>query len=312
MVLKSPIKQLNNTKNVVFCQSARSAFKEVLNNLDFSTGKLLLPAYIGITDREGSGVFDPVEETQTPYGFYALDEKLTPEYDALIKIIKNENISAILFIHYFGFCHEKTKKLIELCKTNNVIVIEDCAHTLGSENLEGFIGTMADFSIYALHKVLPIKTGGMLKINNSKFNYLKDKISHDIAKDSLISYILSDYESIKNKRRKNYKALSEKINHLKGISLLYPELPNSTVPHNLPFIVKNNLREKLYFNLIKREIPVVALYYRMISAIVKIDFPNAYTVSENILNLPIHQDISDKDICQMAEALKGALMDVTE
>ena len=38
--------------------------------------RVLLPAYVGWSAKEGSGVFDPVDELGVPYAFYRLDDRL--------------------------------------------------------------------------------------------------------------------------------------------------------------------------------------------------------------------------------------------
>jgi len=65
---------------------------------------------------------------------------------------------------------------------------------------------------------------------------------------------------------------------------------------NLPIIVKNNKREKLYFKLMDEGIPTIALYYRLIDSIDRRQYPDSYYLSNNILNLPVHQDITKNDI----------------
>ena len=57
--------------------NARTAFKSFLDAVCFSPDeRVLLPAYIGYSAREGSGVFDPVAELELPYAFYKLDDQL--------------------------------------------------------------------------------------------------------------------------------------------------------------------------------------------------------------------------------------------
>ena len=68
------------------------------------------------------------------------------------------------------------------------------------------------------------------------------------------------------------------------------------VPHNYPVIVKDGLREKLYFWLIDKNITLIALYYRLIEPLKDKKFDEMQYISNNILNLPVHQDLSFKDL----------------
>ncbi|MDP2629989.1 MAG: perosamine synthetase-related protein, partial [Candidatus Uhrbacteria bacterium] len=62
-----------------FTQNGRAAFKTGIRLLGLTKGQvILIPAYIGITDKEGSGVLDPIEESGASYAFYAVDEHLSP------------------------------------------------------------------------------------------------------------------------------------------------------------------------------------------------------------------------------------------
>ena len=169
---------------------------------------------------------------------------------------------------------------------------------------------MGDFSIYALHKILPTPSGGMLKVNNLKFEAVTKNIEQDNNLAALKSYVLADLSVVENIRRSNYLLLADKICKLEGISLLYPTLPGSVVPHNLPFLVEDGLREKLYFRLIERGIPVVSLYYRLIPSLGKTSYPDAHYLSDNMLNLPVHQEITNDDVFTIAKELEGALLDV--
>ena len=309
MLIKSPESQYCCVQPVQYSSSARVAFHTILSNLDFSSGKkLLLPAYIGITDREGSGVFDPVQETATPYEFYALDRKLGAIKDDLYGLIQSGKYRALLVLHYFGFCQNDMAEIVRLCSKNDVLLIEDCAHTMLSEVPDGQLGLLGDFSFCSIHKFLATSEGGCLRVNNRDYEHLLHLHPPTIAKPEVLDMIArADLEAIREKRRSNYLHLMELINDCPGIDIMYPELPNGIAPHNLPIIVKDGQREPLYFELIGRGVPVIALYYRMIDPIKKRNYGNAFYVSENILNFPVHQDIEAEDLELIARELKASL-----
>ena len=117
----------------------------------------------------------------------------------------------------------------------------------------------------------------------------------------------SDLKLIKEKRRANYKKLLSLIINFNEIEVLYPELPEGIAPHNLPILINNKYREKLYFKLIAKGIPVIALYYKMIDPLRDLKFVNAKNLSDNILNLPVHQDIEEDDLELISIELKNSL-----
>lgn len=309
MLIKSPKSTHNCVFPLQFSSAARVAFRTILEHLDFTRDKkLLVPTYIGITDREGSGVFDPIEISDTPYDFYVVDRKLSAIKDKLYTLIKSEKYKALLVIHYFGFCQNDMTEIVNLCKKHDVILIEDCAHAMHSAIHSGRLGQFGDFSFYSIHKFLATKEGGYLCINNKDYYQLLDLPPYNNpAPETLDMLIRANLDIIGEKRRSNYLHLVELINDIPGIEIMYPELSEGITPHNLPIIVKEGHRESLYFKLIGRGIPVIALYYRMIDPIKKGNYGDALYLSENILNLPIHQDIEAEDLEIIARELKSSM-----
>jgi len=295
---KTP-KSLNNCVDPIqFMGTARDALYRILKTLNFNEDKkLLLPSYIGVSDREGSGVFDPVQQTNTPYQFYTLDKKLSALKGELYNFISSGNYCALLIIHYFGFCQNDMNEIVSLCSKNNVLLIEDCAHSMLSEIPHGQLGTLGDFSIFSIHKFLATKDGGCLRVNNKDYEYLLQEPASTKPKlETLDTRTRSDLNAIREKRRNNYLYLTELIDNVSEIEIMYSELPVGIAPHNFPIIIKNGERESLYFKLIDSGVPVIALYYKMINPILEGDYRDSIYLSDNILNLPVHQDITAKDI----------------
>lgn len=309
MLTKHPIIQKNKFSSRLYYDSARSALKTILQELNFSGNKkLLLPSYIGITDREGSGVFDPVEETNTPYDFYEMNPDLGAEKKGLYKKIKTGNYEALLIIHYFGFCQNDMLELLHICKENNVVLIEDCAHTMLGQYKGMDLGSFGDFCFFSLHKFLPITSGGCLKINNDDYLYMLDNHVENKPNNEVLDVVLkANLKEINKKKRENYLHLLDLIKNIEGMEIMYPHLPEGITPHNFPILIKNQQREKVYFKLIENKVPVISLYYRMIQPILDGDFTNSRYLSENILNLPVHQDIQIDDLKYIAKQLKKAI-----
>ena len=309
-ITRSPQNKTENNHQLSFFDSARSAFKHILDNTELNGGSILLPSYIGITDREGSGVFDPISSSKIPFTFYSVNNKVQPDFSEIKKIITNQKISMILLIHYFGFYSKDTQNIISLCKKNNIIVIEDCAHVFSNNKKESPTGFMGDCSIYALHKVLPMEKGGVLRVNNPKYNYLCQQKQTLESIDYVRELAYIDHAKASTRRIENYKKLAGNFLRIERITLIYPHLPDNTIPFNLPVLVDDSLREKLYFKLIELNVPVVALYYRMIKEIKVTDFPISYQLTSNILNFPIHQEIDDEQLDFMVKMTIRALNEI--
>lgn len=103
---------------------------------------------------------------------------------------KTQNIKALIIVHYGGQAPEMLNKqgegIIDICRANNIRVIEDAAHAFPTKFENQFIGTFGDitcFSFYA-NKTITTGEGGMLVTNNEEV-YKRAKIMrlHGINRD---------------------------------------------------------------------------------------------------------------------------------
>lgn len=282
----------------IFVDKGRIAFSYILKHIK---GRILLPSYIGINDKEGSGVFDPIIENKTKYEFYNLNKDLSIDMEDFLNKVKDPQIKSVLVIHYFGFMQTDIEKIAEICKKNNKYLIEDCAHSLLSKHKNKELGSFGDASFFSLHKILPIENGGILQINNPKIKIKKIK---NTGHAKLFNNF--DFKKIAEIRRKNYLYLLNKLKSFSTIEILYPKLQEDIVPVNFPILIKNKDRDSIYFAMRDKNIELVSLYYRLIEQIDK-KYSNSYYISKHITNLPIHQAITFKDIDEMVQGLKEVL-----
>jgi perosamine synthetase len=82
------------------------------------------------------------------------------------KITKKSKV--LIIQHTFGL-PAKMEKIQQICKKNNLILIEDCAHSLGAKHKDKFTGGFGDAAIFSFgrDKVISCTSGGALVINNS-------------------------------------------------------------------------------------------------------------------------------------------------
>ena len=309
MITKSPSTDIY-CKDMYFTNSARKSFSYILKIINFKESeKLLIPAYIGYTDREGSGVLDPIQENNIKYEFYSINEEFKIDMDEIQNLISKNNIKALLLIHYFGFLYCDIEKLKEICKINQVLLIEDCAHSLYSKYNQTLLGDFGDFSFYSLHKVLPTETGGMFKINNKKYQFKNSFIEdeHKISIDSLETLASYDAEKANQQIEKNYHTMAKELNKINGIKVLFPELPNGIIPMNLPVYIESMKREDFYFKMLDKDITLIALYYRLIDDIDSLKFQNSFKISNKIINFPVNQDITVEEIFKITKKTKEIL-----
>ncbi|EKD76530.1 MAG: DegT/DnrJ/eryc1/StrS aminotransferase [uncultured bacterium] len=103
-----------------------------------------LPNYIDI---------DPATYTMSPTD---LQKKLTPKTKVLI------------IQHTFGQTADLAK-LLDIARSHNLIIIEDCAHALGGKRNNQLLGTFGDAAIYSFgrDKVISSVYGGCLLVNKA-------------------------------------------------------------------------------------------------------------------------------------------------
>lgn len=315
MLLKSAVDINNCTYPYFFTKNARTAWYNILESIKVSKGrelKLLLPAYIGINNKEGSGVFDAVLKSNADFVFYKVTDNLQVDMEDFNQKIQNEHFDLALVIHYFGFSRIDMEWVKAICQKSNVILVEDCAHAFYIGNNVSKIGSYGDFSFYSLHKYLAVSTGGLLRVNNSALVRPQLNSEDMIDLTALERFSTSDFNEIAKLRKRNYKYYQEKIISNEHIEVLF-DLDDKDIPQTFPIRVKNGLREKLYFYLLKNDIPTVALYYRMIPQILPSEFALSILISSEILNLPVHQDTILKDIdlvCSKIDDFFGDIHDL--
>ena len=122
------------------------------------------------------------------------------------RIIEEERPEALILVSVLGLVPQMDK-ILELCKANNIVLLEDSCESLGSkfqENKIGNFGIMSSFSTYFGHHISTIE-GGMICTSNKKtYNILKSIRSHgwdrdldeDYKKSLRDKYKIGEFESL--------------------------------------------------------------------------------------------------------------------
>lgn len=295
--------ELPNNLSFNYCcfDRARDCFAALLDMLEMQSGdKILMPGYIGWSAREGSGVFDPIKVRSIVPVFYHLNERLVIDENDITWKINNSGVKLLLLIHYFGFPDKQAKQYADLAKKNGIIVIEDCAHALLTDLVLGGCGRWGDYSLFSLHKMLPMKTGGLLRVK-SNFPVPKNENA------STYEHFNYDFYSIANIRRHNYVLLDQIIRGASSSILsLFDNLPYNVVPQTYPIIITNSNRNKIYEYMNEKGWGVVSLYHTMIKEIDTDLFIEENRISGMIMNLPVHQDVNPNLYIDMIDDLVEA------
>jgi dTDP-4-amino-4,6-dideoxygalactose transaminase len=154
-----------------------------------------------------------------------------------------------------------------------------------------------DYVLYSLHKMLPFKSGGMLKVNCSVDIRILGNKNTD---ENPFAY---DLYGIAIRRKANAKLWNGLLkDHGNSIDVLRPYNDEET-PQTFPIIIKKYDRNLLYFKLNDAGYGAVSLYHTMIDQIKNGDNENAVWLSNHIINMPVHQDTEADEIEKMAKLL---------
>lgn len=151
------------TQYAVFLNSCTSALEISTSFLNLSNDdEVIVPAEtfiatgMAVTSNKGKVVFAEINEDT-----FCLDLEE-------IKRLKTKKTKAIMLVHFGGYVSEDALQIKDYCSKNNIFLIEDCAHSIGSKinNIScGNIGNVGCFSFFST-KTITTGEGGMLTTND--------------------------------------------------------------------------------------------------------------------------------------------------
>lgn len=291
----------------LFYRSAREGCGDLLDGLKAAgqAGPILLPAFIGYSAREGSGVFDPVRASGLPADFYALNDDLTIDLDSLEAALAAHPCRLLFVIHYFGRTEPRMDRVRALADQYGALLIEDLAHGFFSALVGGTAGRHADVNIYSLHKMLPFPNGGMVQYRTVNLLGSQRETAPEMARRTL-DY---DWPGIAAARRATFLQIDARLRALPGLgrdfSLLWPDLADGDVPQTLPVRIYGSQRDALYTAMNQAGFGMTSLYHTLIDDIGP-RFADMIALSKHITNFPVHQDVNPDRIEAMV-ALFGKL-----
>lgn len=266
-------------------------------------------------------------------------------------ILKNKKVKVVVVQNTLGYPCD-IEKIVQICRKNKLILIEDLAHSVGTTYSNGReAGTVGDFVVlsFSQDKIIDAVSGGALVIRNTKYKMpsgtierhpegvLKDRIypletykirllykfglgkpyHFVLGKFNLLTNIMDesfyDYYSLPNWHAAlalyQFKSLEKQLSHRKKIARIYfSTLPKSLLIYdtqdiydrssNLRFPIIIEDRQKLLNLLKKNGIYLFDIWYTDVAP----ECNDAQDISNRILNLPTHINVTEKDagrICRI-------------
>lgn len=143
------------SKDEFLLNHSRSCILLALKSIGLSAG-----TGVGVMVYNCHTVMNAVEQAGFKPVFLDVTDSLTLDFEDLQR--KEDRISAVVVTHLFGIVND-VRKIRE--RYPDLVIIEDCAHAYGIENL---YGDFATFSI-GQGKLPSIGDGGILKVLNDKY-----------------------------------------------------------------------------------------------------------------------------------------------
>lgn len=314
-------------KQLVFTDMGRSAFKIIIEKLNLQGAEILMPAYICdifssiFKQYDIRPIFLDIDLKTFHIKIEEIEKKITP------------NTKAIFVCHTYGLMFD-----IEKIKKFGLPIIEDCAHAFG-------IKPKSDIAFFSLYKQFPALRGGMLvcpkdwnvQLPKTSFNFRDfisllncfpifafffKKFGKNIAPKilrkekfpepaginkvslKLFAASLNDFEKSLEKRKKLALFFQLEIQKL-GFEV--QESQNNLFCYLSALLPKSldGKRNKFVEGLRKHKVFCSRIWHSPIA-----DLPNTSEAARRIINFPLQNYYTEKDIKKIIEAVKKAMINI--
>lgn len=259
-------------------------------------------------------------------------EKITPK------------TKAIICVDYAGQpC--QLDELREISEENDLYLIEDASHSLGSEYKGKKVGSLADMSIFSFHPVKPITTGegGAVTTNSDEFskrlkmlrnhgidNGPKERIGYKYDVKMLgRNYRITDFQCAlgvsqlkrldlfikrRNEIAKIYNKYFEDITEITPQKLL-PDIKSGW--HIYPILLNEKINRDLFFAKMREKGIGVNVHYVPIYKFslyknlgLSTNLPNTEEVYSRIITLPVYPKMTNEDILKVVNSVKQTIIEL--
>lgn len=232
---------------------------------------------------------------------------------------------AVLIVHLYGKPCDMDS-IIDICRNEDLYLIEDCAQAHGAEYKGKKVGSFGDFgafSFYPTKNLGCLGDGGAITTNNLECfqkikmlrNYGSNKKYHNryVGNNSRLDEIQAAFLSIKlqaldgiNKRKRELASI-----YLKNINknFLLPQVDSDYFDVYHIFNIRNDsrdsLKEYLLKNKIKTEVhyPIPPHKQEALSFLAKLELPVSEKIHNTTLSLPISSFHTKDEIFRVVETL---------
>jgi dTDP-4-amino-4,6-dideoxygalactose transaminase len=334
-------KYIDHENNGVFVSSATAGLHLILMSMGVTTGdEVILPALTFVSDANvvrqlgAKPIFvDSTDELNFNVSERGIIEKISAK------------TRAIIIVHFAGFPMDLTQ-LVQISKSKNIPIIEDCAHAPGASISGSKCGNIGDFSFFSFfsNKNLAIGEGGMVFSKCSEANEkIRAMRSHGMSAPTLerhngrafsydVNYVGLNYradeiraalglEQLKKLTLANQKRKQLYYRYISNFSgsnvkvAFSDSLPDTqSAFHILPTMLPVNVNrrivmEKMKFAGIQTSIhyPSFGSFQAYSNLLNREDVPVSEEICRRELTLPLHPRMDVNDVDLVCETLLGAM-----
>jgi dTDP-4-amino-4,6-dideoxygalactose transaminase len=197
----------------------------------------------------------------------------------------NDEVGAVLLTHY-NVNNSELSEISNICKQNKIILIEDCAISIGSKFDNDYVGKFGDYSIFSFgfYKFINVLSGGMIFSKNKDFyNFVieKEKNWEEIKIYNLYKLIIKSFFVRLVSSKIIFKLIFPiiKFAYKNDITLIKKLLTNDPKPHK-----KENFPSEYKFRLSQTQINDIIFQFKNLKYLRKLREINYRAYSEGIKN----------------------------
>jgi len=257
-----------------------------------------------------------------------------------IESLVTPRTKAIVVVHYAGVACDMDA-IMEIANKHDLIVIEDAAQSIGVKYKGRFLGTIGHFGTYSFHatKNIHCGEGGLLIVNDDKYikrseiiwekgtnraAFIRGEVDKytwvDVGSSFLPSELnaaflwaqLENFDQIQQNRLAAWKYYEEHLAGTDNISL--PSIPEfSTNNAHIFYITCKNAQHRDNLSAYLKERTIQAYFHFICldrskvnqNTSVNTNFLNAQNFEQNLLRLPIFNDISKEQLIEVIMEVKS-------
>lgn len=172
------------SKNSVALCNATSGLHLALRTLGIKDSKVAVSTFTFI------GSVNPILYERNEPIFIDSDKYWHMDVELLKKAIKENDIKAVILPYIYGQV-ANIDAILEVCKENDIYLIEDAAESLGATYKNKQSGTFGEIGVYSFNgnKLLTTSSGGMVVTNNDEIAQKIKHLSTQAKEPKFIEYV---------------------------------------------------------------------------------------------------------------------------